>query len=108
MRIEPATSPSQFDLLEHALGLRGLPVDRRPRALERCGRDFIVGVRDSAAWPDLVELAARRLLRRIDTSCSVGTAVFVVTEAGFDVLRAHGRVPAIQQELFPEGVSDAG
>lgn len=99
-RALPATSPVQLDALEHALGLGCAPVEQRPRALALCRRNFIVGVRDSAVWPDLVELAARGLLLRTDTTCAVGTAVFVVTEAGFDVLRAHGRVPAVQKVLF--------
>lgn len=104
MRVEPATSPAQLDLLEHALGLNRVTAAQRQRysTLQRCFRNFIVGVRDSAAWPDLLQLEARGLVRRADTTCSMRTSMFTVTQAGFDVLRAHGRVPAVQLDLFTQ------
>ena len=102
--MKPATTLQQLAILEHAVGLPNLTEQQRRRytKLAHCYRNHFVAGPDHSAWTDLVVLEQRGLMRRRDVDLGGGlrSALFWLTEAGFDVLRAHGRVPAVQRELF--------
>lgn len=102
--MKPATTLTQLAILEQALGLSRLTEHERHRCrrLNDCPRNFLVTDRAHPEWIDLAQLEQRGLLLRSTVTMPVGpdTEMFHVTESGFDVLRSHGRVPAVQGELF--------
>lgn len=99
-----ATSPAQLHILEHALGVAYITdaQRRRYRKIENCYRNHYVAGVGHHSWEDLLELEQRGLMTRRDVSMPVGTdtAMFFVTDAGFEVLRMYGKVPAVQRELW--------
>ena len=88
----PATSPAQLHILEHALGL--------DQANEPY-RNYYVAIEGNDNWGDLVALEQRGLMerQRIAVAAGVATGMFHVTDAGRDLLRMRGRLPAVQREL---------
>lgn len=87
-----ATSPAQLHLLEHALGL--------DQANEPY-RNYYVSIDGNDNWGDLLALTDRGLMKRqrVAVAAGLATGMFHVTDAGRDVLRMHGKLPAVQREL---------
>tara|TARA_R110002095_G_scaffold133065_1_gene115527 strand:+ start:847 stop:1149 length:303 start_codon:yes stop_codon:yes gene_type:complete len=87
-----ATSPAQLHILEHALGL--------DQANEPY-RNYYVAIEGNDNWGDLVELEKRGLMdrQRIAVAAGVATGMFHVTDAGRDLLRMRGKLPAVQRDL---------
>tara|TARA_R110002096_G_scaffold157992_3_gene323310 strand:- start:162 stop:458 length:297 start_codon:yes stop_codon:yes gene_type:complete len=86
------TSPEQLHILEHALGL--------DQANEPY-RNYYVAIEGNDNWGDLVELEKRGLMdrQRIAVAAGVATGMFHVTDAGRDLLRMRGKLPAVQRDL---------
>lgn len=106
---EPATTPTQLDVLEHALGLNRVTAGqrRRFRKLANCFRNHFVADPEHADWPDLLVLEQRECMTRRTVPVPIGpaTEMFFVTALGFETLRMHGRVPAMQRQFNFEGRS---
>lgn len=99
-----AASPAQLHILEHALGLTSFTnaQRRRYRCVDNCYRNHFVASSGHHSWSDLLELEQRGLMNMQAVSMPVGPVswMFFVTDAGFEVLRMHGRVPAVQLEIW--------